>query len=1062
VLSDELDPVPYPERVSALLRLLREQDDPEARIAELAAGGPYERHLAVTAAAAFGARPVVVRALQDPDPSVRAEATRHALRLGWATGSELLADAPPALRHLILRLLRRQPGSGDAVIDPVRARYGDAAAVIVLPACTPQTVARLLPDLAPAVVSWKILARRHSAVILDWVDDSLTAMEKPAWSAFVAPLRACARAEPARVLDLLERHGSGALPEIDLAPLAARFPARVAAMAIARVAAVDAWRYLTTRVLRHLLNLGLDDLVALDALGADLLELLPPDRRDQVFAARPREDVPWPGLLELLPEHSRLREVRRALALPRIAADEYATRRWSQYLPAAEALPVLDKAARDPMPHVREAAYASMVGVARREPAVLPEVLRRLLRLRNEREGVQRPALQELQTLIPHLVPAVAATLTAITDASIEARDFSPRNREVLVELAYRVLAGRPGSPAGGDDIARWALGMIARLPIPFHLDTPLRPGQEHLVTAALRKRIAADTDELFSLADLLETRARHVPELQGLLHRAAAPSSPADVREEAARLWLDDPRTRAARAAELLRADPSAARLAPVWREVTSHSTTLLDPILLDPALAGPPSHIRRWTPRQQRAYADALAAVAADTDRDQRSRTTALQNLARVPVAGRELLAGFLDAPEVPIAEAALGALPWTDRPGEALPVLLGYAGGDRARVALPAADRAARFVSAPALLALLRGVLLAPASSPIRVTSRKAAVRLLARYGPPESEDLLAEVWHAPGAHPDVRAVVITALWRPSPSPVAWQIFAEAAGSAERAEVLALLGLSAEDLSEPDRRRFAALIVTACASPHRQLAQDAFCQLGRWFRWAPEATGRVVAALADPDFTGPRSYWPVPALRSLVEALLDFPEEPGRSALEPLFDSLVARDRADPEPGTPDRDRPARRCLTRIVGDASHWARTRGMRDPEPVREAARKLACHPEFLGEGAELLTALAGLNAEPLAEVADLVAARPALAVRLAGQLADTGMHADQLDGVLAAARRLADRADLAGGLFALTLVALAGKSQRWSDPCQEALRRLRRHLHPEVADASYRQTMDR
>ena len=172
---------------------------------------------------------------------------------------------------------------------------------------------------------------------------------------------------------------------------------------------------------------------------------------------------------------------------------------------------------------------------------------------------------------------------------------------------------------------------------------------------------------------------------------RQVPPSRPTSG-NEAAELWLDDPRTRAARAAALLREDPSAARLAAVWREVTGYSTDLLDP-----TLDGPPWHVRRWTPRQQRAYAEARAAVAADTELEQRSRAAALKNLARVPVAGRELLAGFLDAPEVPIAEAALGALPWTDRPDEALPVLLGYAGGDRARVALPAADRAARFVSA-----------------------------------------------------------------------------------------------------------------------------------------------------------------------------------------------------------------------------------------------------------------------------------------------------------------------------------------------------------------------------
>jgi hypothetical protein len=53
--------------------------------------------------------------------------------------------------------------------------------------------------------------------------------------------------------------------------------------------------------------------------------------------------------------------------------------------------------------------------------------------------------------------------------------------------------------------------------------------------------------------------------------------------------------------------------------------------------------------------------------------------------PSIGRELVPSRLDAPEVVIAEAALGALVWTDWPDEALPVLLRYADGDRARVVM-----------------------------------------------------------------------------------------------------------------------------------------------------------------------------------------------------------------------------------------------------------------------------------------------------------------------------------------------------------------------------------------
>ncbi|MFD1370585.1 HEAT repeat domain-containing protein [Actinoplanes sichuanensis] len=1087
MLSDDLDALSYPERIPALLRLLREQADPAAVLTELTTGGPTARYLAVVAAAATGHRPIVVQALADQDPAVRAEAARQALRRGWTTGGELLGDAPPVLRHLILRLLRRRPGSGDAVIDLVRERYGDREAAVVLPACSAPVVVRLLPDLARSVVSWKVLARRHSAAVLDWADAVLSGTETPDWAPVVDAVRACVDRRPERVLDLLERHVRDSLPDVGLAPIAARFPARVVALVTGRVTWQTSYQHLPVEVLRHLLGLGVDDLVAVDEIAPDFFEMLPADRRVEVYTAS-RPELPYQGRVESLPSAARVREVRRILALPQIAADETQTRSWSRLLPAAESLPILDEEARDHRPYQRESAYAEMVGVAAGEPTALTQVLERLLRMRNEREAVRRPALRALRNLIPHLTGAVVPLLTAITDAAIESRDLSPRTEEALVELAWAALAGRPVASTGdGDGPARWALGMIARLPIPWYIETPLRPGQERLVTAALLKRITADPGELLKLVDLLEKRARQVPELQDLLRRAAAPSSPADVRDKAVDGWLDDPRTRPERVADLLREDPAVVRLAPVWREVTGWTTTLLDSLLPDPAgssnvapgepavvawssvvAAGPPVHVRRWSVRQQRSYAAALAAVAADTDVEQRARIVAVRSLARVPVAGRELLAGFLDAPEPPIAEAALSALPWTDRPDEALPILLGYAGGDRAGAALPAADRAARFVSPSALITLLRGVLLAPPSE-VRVSSRKAAARILARYGPPESTDLLAEVWHTPDVHSDVRAAIVAALRGQASSPAAWDILTEAAASAEHAVVAALLGAVPQDLPEPDRNRFAALVATACAASDLRIARDALRRLPEWIPWAPDAVALIADALVHPGHVTPGATRPDPDLDALVGVLLEHspPADSDRGTLASVFARLIADDHADTRVGTPDRDRPARRILTRIVGSASRWARADRPTDSRAAhlpaaRAAARMLAADPGLLADGAALLLALAESRLVPLAEVADLVAARPALAVRLAGQLADRRPQADPAADLAGTAAALGDRGDLAGGLFAVALVAAAGGASRWKAPWPEALNRLRAHPDPDVADAAYRRMMYR
>ncbi|GAA1619272.1 hypothetical protein [Actinoplanes couchii] len=1027
MLSDELDHVPYPDRIPALLNLLRERDDPAGRIAEMAAGGPYDRYLAVVAAAASGLRHVVVEALHDPDFSVRSEAVRQAMRQGWADAGELLADAPPVLRRLIVRELRRRPGSGDPLIDMIRERHGDQEAAALLPACTADTVARLLPYVKG---SWKALARRHSTVVLTWADDRLTAGDD--WSRVLDAVQACTAAKPEMVLDLLERHAPEVLPDVDTEPLARRSPDRLAALLIARGKDGTSFNQCGLHVLRHLMGLGTDRLAGLHVLNFEFLELLAPQRRAEVYAAAPGKDIPWEGHVELLPEPLRTREVRRVLAL--VAADEQATRLWRRYRPAAEVLPEIAEQARDRDPSTRGDAYAAMIRVAVREPAALPDVMDRLLRARNEREKVRGQMLGELKALIPHLTPEVVPTLTAITDAAIEAPDVSIRYRDTLPELAWQALA-----MVRGRDLTGWALGMIARVPIPWYLETPLRTGQEHLVTAALSTRISADVQELFALVGLLETRARHVPEIQELLRRATTPTTAADVRERAATMWLDDPATRAERAAALVRADPAAALLAPVWREITGYSTTLLDP-----SLAGPPTHVRRWTPRQQRAYAETVAAVAADDERTQRARTAAVKHLARVPVTGRELLTRFLDGPEVPLVEAALTALSWTDRPGEALPVLLGHAGGDRARVALPAAARAARFVGAADLPDLLRGVLFDPAA---KVTSRKAAVRLLARYGPPEFPRTLTELWRTPGTHPDVRAAVVTAM--PRLSPPAWEVDTEAAGPGTPAETLALLDLlhtgAQEDLDEPGRRRLAALVTAACTDPDAQVRRRAYALLGTWMPWSPQAPGLAVAALADPE---PRGLYGLPL--SLVGALLD---GPGADVLQPLLDGYAARDAADTGPSTGKQDRLARRRTGEILGAVALWARANPGADREPARRLARHLATRPGFRGEGAELLIALDG----PTPEVADLLAGHTVLTAEIAA-----GITGRQPDTTPAAARELADRGDLTGGLLALGLVTAGGKYGYWSDPWVEEMNHLRRHPHPEVAEAALRRPMTR
>jgi hypothetical protein len=71
------------------------------------------------------------------------------------------------------------------------------------------------------------------------------------------------------------------------------------------------------------------------------------------------------------------------------------------------------------------------------------------------------------------------------------------------------------------------------------------------------------------------------------------------------------------------------------------------------------------RWLPRQQARFVDLQELIIADAEQGVWQRAAAIRAAAAIPGIGREVVLRHLDAPEVVIAEAALGALVWSDRP-------------------------------------------------------------------------------------------------------------------------------------------------------------------------------------------------------------------------------------------------------------------------------------------------------------------------------------------------------------------------------------------------------------
>lgn len=1075
-LLTSLDPLPYPKRMKRLAEWARAAPDRAQVCADLRQQGPYERRLALVAAMVAQDAEGIAAAARDPQPSIRAAALTAALRSGIPVGD--LADRPATDRRRIYRALRRRyaPAVADALIIEVRAQFGDEEAAALLPACGPDTVRALLPDLEHAL-NLERLVRWHLGPLLDRVRERLAAappeLRGRVWGDAAGAVLRC---DAAQALDLLERYAPaeslpGPLPAYGM--LAAHDASRVARLLNRPGRA--AWlkrAVLPPALLHRLATLPTDELAPLAsrfrehsrALAA-LLDAVAPSRRGELYDRALAEAdtaalLPAAEVMEALPAAIRIREATRVLGLARIREQETEMRSWSAYLAWPDASAALEVALRSGDADERAHGYALLVEAARRsrDPQAVAEVIVRLGRLRNEQDPVRAAALVALAKVAPLLGAGTAAGLTQLTTDAVDARDASAATTTALSTLAVDVLQHHVAVP----QLREWALLTIdlvssgASVPVLRRFDTVLRRGQETMVFERLRGWVEAGIARgrygpLFVLTHALGKRARRLPQLQELLGRAIGPHTLPSVARTAIALWLDDPRTRSDRVAEVLESDPTAVTIHEVWATICTSRTDLLDRALerrphgrfVESGTWWVPAwalHAERWLPRQQARFVDLQELIIADTGQGVWQRAAAIRAAAGAGGAGRELVLRHLDAPEVAIAEAALGALVWTDRPDEALPVLLRYADGDRARVALYAAGRAARHVPPGRLAELLGEVVTGPA----KITSRKEAARLLARYGPPRVMATLFDAYTDPNAHRDVRAAIVSAARQRLQTEASWTIVRAAVGGS-REERRAVLTAYPYTIPERHRPRFGALIIEACHASDREVRRAAFGQLGEWSPWLAGTTELVVDRLTDLGET---------IVHIEVANLL---KAGGDAVLGDALARLVDRDAADDHPGDPAADRPARRRIELLTRGAVVRSRSRPAgADRTALVESARWLAGHPAFTGTATGLLVDLGRLD--NLDEIAGLCAGRPILAIRTAERV-DTrlrGLREWPDPAVLSdTVARLAGRGDLAGGLFAVALVR-HGAGFGWKAPWRDLLIGLRRHPDADVREEAY------
>jgi hypothetical protein len=1115
-LLAEIDPLAYPDRMRLLAERARALSDSGGLAAiadELYRSTRFHREIAVFMAVVAGHQPTIAVALSDPDGQIHRAAVSAWICSGAATSAELaafVADASWHSRRHVYRALRRspRPGVADELIEAVRDRYGDGEAARLLVVCSAGTLTRLLPELGYAAGNWSALGQRHPEIVLEMAERQLAGLAAADrlrwWGEFGAGVLAAGPAVPLRVLDLLERYGpSSGLPGAlhRYTCLAVADPERL--MGLLTAPSRARWlarETLPASLLRCLARLEISALTPMtrrlrerDEALAALLEKLPPSRRAAVYDAA-YADVDrgqaWPSdqILELLPRTRRRAEAQRVLRLGPICADAALTLHYTAFLPWEQAAAPLTDATRRARAEDRAEAYDLMLTCASRtaDADVVAEAISYLRRIRNEQDPVRARALIALTRVSPRLFQArVVEDLDQIAGDALAARDTSGQTRQALARLATTVL----GQHVGSAPLMAWSLRTLElifgnRLPVMDRIDTQLRRGQEAEVFAAVADWLEAGMrrgsyDAVFAIAQALGRRAWRVPQLQDMLRRAIGPGNISGVVRRGVGLWLADPATRSQRVEQVLLSDSSTVTLPEVWGALGHRRTDLLDLVLT----GAPPQGkfladgvrwvslqapaVRRWLPRQQAAYAALLADVAGDAGAKVYTRCAAIAAAAQIPDAGWDVVQPYVGSAHTSLAEAALGALARTDRPGEALPILLHHIGDDRARVAVYAAGRAARYLPPRQLQQIFTPDLLTGG----KVTSRKETLRLVAILSVPGAGDVLHRAWAHEGQHRDIRAAIVSAARQRLHDPQSWPILEEAATGSPQ-EALAVVALADPLACAPRYRdRYGQLIGRACRSSDEQLSPAAWLAAPRWAHWIPDLSAIAAARLTDLD---DRRIWKdvAAALGTLLDTGLSgslLRDVTGQLAALDIAAIDVAGDGSD-DADDAERDRAARQRLDLLVDRAAQWGSRAG---PDlsraPLIEAGRGLSRQPDLTLDAGTLL--LAGLQlhradgqqlgdgqqlADGLTEISDLVADQPVAASRIADMLVQRVARdrAADPDTIRATVALLERDGRLSAGLFAVALAGY-GRYLGWPGAWRTQIRRLRAHPMPDVRTAA-------
>lgn len=1056
----EVDGLTDADRVRRMIALGRQASaSPEMAEAlnTLAAGGFYERRLALLACSGSRDGDLPLRALSDPSRLQRGLAL-SLIPILCADDQVLTAleAAPQAARTVLLgRLVRRgRRGPVDAFLQGL-ADANNPNLGRLLPFGSTDVVQRHLGTVLPlyGTSDWQRLSRRHPDIVLNTLQAQAGALTEPDTRLRTqanSVLPTLAEVRPQQTLALVRSLLKNAsVSQLSLQELANRLPNEAADLMLAS----DDKTFLQFGTLAP--KLTLERLLALvqrrpESLGSTAVWMrrLPPNTRREVYALAGRGWQTAEGVLDaavaaLLPGELRAEEGRRNFDLPALATRYSSRLPYASLLPWEEARGLLSQTIGSPDPEQRAAALSSLIEAVRYNRAHLPDALALVEAKQNEQDPVRRAMLSALALLPPgRWTVGDLEPLGRIIRAALSAADLSPATASAAEK---HVTALIPFHPAWA---AEW-LGTLAKERGQIHfynLGDRLSDRDVERIAPTLTPVLASwETREretvLVGAARSFGRRLRVFPALTEMLERVLAVTPYAHTASQILGVLAQHrPDRLAALVPALIEKDRSVMTLPAVYGYVHRRRQDLITPFLGQTAFPGRfstgrtrfvlplASGFQRWTQSQQAIFAQTLDEVTRDTARDAPSVFFVVTQLAALPAIVPTRLISLADRrmEKLAVRDAALRALARLDG-GQGVPTLVEALSDARARIAIYALRTTLLEMPPAAALTLLQAV---PRD---KVTVAKEVIRLLGELKTPDAYPVLLQIG-AEQTHRDVRVALLRALWDHLEKDTAWPLLEQAARDPEAAVAGGVVRIPTDRLSPLAQSRVLDLIVTLLAHPDPKVRLDVLARcvdlplpdprqtllppllsaLGSRLPDEAAAASRAVFA----TYTGAQA----PAIGRAAEAI-----RTNRRALRTVTDALLAALARQPE-----RQRAsAQAVIAALAGDLAAAS----------LRVEIAVASLPP---GELALLLTQMADadtLHADAVsAGIRGIAASHPRL----------SAVGWDSLEAALAASpddrlRRLAVAALAAG----------AGTTEGWTPARRERLESYHRDAAPLVAAAA-------